>query len=140
MSAMLAEFLEAARESLASVSGAEVHLGAPDGSAPGLYLFPYKVAEDHVKRATARFPADPATAATGLVISCLLMSDPPGDFQATGAALDGLMNHPLIDAGSHRITVSPDDLAVGELTAIFSSAGVSLRLAVALTLRGPAAG
>lgn len=109
-------------------------LGTPLENQPGLYIFSYQFAED----ASLRVPPSKGTRVTparSYTLRCLLMTNPAEDYAALDEGRKCLKDRPVITLQDKTINAMLTLLSTDELTQIFSSAGVTLRLAIAFELR-----
>ncbi len=134
MATALADVLEIVRAKLATSTGADVGLGAPVDSQPGLFIFPYNFREDGTIRRSRPERADAQTD-LNWVVSCLLVPSPPDAFATIGHGLKGLTEQPVTVLGEGKISVSLSQLSVEALAQVFISAGIALRLAIPFELR-----
>jgi len=129
MTKSISKVLEEVRAAMVSFTDAKVTVGTPVDSEPGLYLFAYKFLEDVISRNVA------ASSARGYVLHGLLMPHPPNDNALLDAGLRCLRERPLLASDESKIVVAMTSLSTEELTRIFDSAGVRLRLAIPFELK-----
>ena len=114
---------------MAAFTDAKVTLGTPVDSGPGLYVFAYKFSEDVIPRNAE------TSRAQRYILHCLLMPHPPNDNALLDAGLRCLRERPLLASDECKIVVAMTSLSTEELTRIFDSAGVRLRLAIPFELK-----
>jgi hypothetical protein len=134
MTTSISKVLEEIRAAMASFTDAKVTLGIPVDSGPGLYLFAYKFLEDVIPRNVA------ASSARGYVLHGLLMPHPPNDYALLDKGRRFLTESPILASDKSKIVVAIMSLPTEELTRIFNSAGVRLRLAVPFELKWTVSG
>lgn len=134
MTKSISDVLEEVRTALASFTAAKVTLGTPVDSGPGLYLFAYKFSEDALSR-----NVEPSRAQR-YVLHCLLMPHPSTDYAVLDEGLRCLRERPILPSGESKIVVAMASLFTEELTGIFDSAGVRLRLAIPFELKWTVSG
>jgi hypothetical protein len=134
MTISIARVLEEVKKALASFTAAKVTLGTPVDAEPGLYLLVYKFQEDVFSRNVA------ARRAQGYVLHALLMPHPPNDYALLDEGLRCLRESPILASDEGNIVVAMASLSTEELTRIFDSAGVRLRLAVPFELKWTVSG
>jgi hypothetical protein len=134
MTTSLSDVLEALRAALAAFTDAEVTLGAPVDSDPGLYLLAYNFVEDANVRNAA------ASRGQGYVLHCLLLPQPANDYALLDEGRRCLRERPVWALGESHIRVAPSSLPTEALSRIFDSAGVRLRLAIPFELRWSVSG
>ena len=129
MTKSVSDVLEEVRTAMASFTDAKVTLGTSVDSEPGLYIFAYKFSEDVLSRNAA------SSRGRGYVLHCLLMPHPPNDYAVLDEGLRCLREKPVLTSDEGKIGVAMASLSTEELTGIFDSAGVSLRLAIPFEVR-----
>jgi hypothetical protein len=129
MTKSISDILEEVRTAMASFADAKVTLGTPVDSEPGLYLLAYRFLEDVILRNAE------ASRAKRYILHCLLMPHPPNDYALLDEGLRCLRERPVWTAGESKIVVAMTSLSSEELTRIFDSAGVRLRLAIPFELK-----
>lgn len=133
--------LTALRDMLQAETGQVVTIGCPDAAAPGLYLWPWKLDVQAPQRTVplvrqreflrAKKPDLP------LQLRVLVLPLAGSDIEscdALAAALRAITDHPVMVAADERGQVRIDAMPVDELAAVFTAAGVPLRLCLACTL------
>ena len=117
-----------------------VRISRPD-DAPGLYIWPWRIEEDTRVR-SSRLPGDdPLLRVPPPVIHFLVLSSTSLDGETVGAlesARRALLETPVFEAGSGRVSVVPATMTNSELTDLFTAAQIPLRLSLAYTLRSTA--
>lgn len=116
-----------------------VRISRPD-DAPGLYIWPWRIEEDTRVRST-RLPGDDPLLRAPPVIHFLILSSTSLDGDTIGAieaARLALLETPVFEAGSGRVSVVPATMTSSELTSLFTAADIPLRLCLAYTLRSTA--
>jgi hypothetical protein len=133
MAVSISEVLEAARANIASFTDVNVSLGTPVDSEPGLYIFAYMFSEDSKIRNT---PANLTEGQTdrSFVVNCLLMPSLSNGYVAIGEGLRGLTEQPILALGESTVRVSMSQLSAEVLARVFTSAGITLRLAIPFEL------
>jgi hypothetical protein len=106
---------------------------------PGLYLFPWFIAPlETLRHSTPQRPLASAPAAGGFRIRLLVMVVPgleAGELAQLDTARMAVLQQPVLNAGGERIEITLDPLGASELTAIFSAAGISLRMCIPVEIR-----
>jgi len=117
-----------------------VRISRPD-DAPGLYIWPWRIEEDTRVR-SSRLPGDdPQLRVPPPVIHFLVLSSTSLDVETIGAieaARLALLETPVFEAGSGRVSVAPSTMTTNALTNLFTAAAIPLRLSLAYTLRSTA--
>lgn len=116
-----------------------VRISRPD-DAPALYIWPWRIEEDTRVR-SSRLPGDDPLLRVPPVIHFLVLSSTSLDEETIGAieaARLALLETPVFEAGSGRVSVVPSTMTSGELTSLFTAAAIPLRLSLAYTLRSTA--
>ena len=134
MTGSISAVLEEVRTVMASFTDAKVALGTPVDSEPGLYLFAYKFSEDISLRNVD------ASRAQGYLLHCVLMPHPPNDYALLDEGLGCLRERPVLASDESEIRIAIASLSTDELTRIFDSAGVRLRLAIAFEVKWTVSG
>ena len=134
MTGSLIGVLEAVRMAMASFTDTKVFLGPPVDSEAGLYLFAYKILEDVQSRNVA------ASKRQGYVLYCLLMPHPPNDYAVLDQGLRSLREQPILAKDDQSILITMVSPSTEELTRIFDSAGVRLRLAIPCEIKWTVSG
>jgi len=129
MKPSIASVLESIRNHIASSVDSDVFLGAPDDSVSGVYIFPFHIREDPVIRST-RADRTQDSQFHAYVIGCLLMTNPPSDFETLSQGLECLHSHPLVDLEDERGQITMSNNSAEELSRVFLSSGIVYRLAV----------
>ena len=129
MTKSISDVLEEVRTAMASFTDAKVTLGTPVDSEAGLYIFAYNFAEDVLSRNV------PASRGRGYVLHCLLMPHPPNDYAVLDEGLHCLREKPVLTSDESKIILAMASLSTEELTGIFDSADVRLRLAIPFEVR-----
>lgn len=129
MKPSIASVLESIRNHIASSVDSDVFLGAPDDSVSGVYIFPFHIREDPVIRNT-RADRTQDSQFHAYVIGCLLMTNPPSDFETLSQGLEYLHSHPLVDLEDERGQITMSNNSAEELSRVFLSSGIVYRLAV----------
>ena len=134
MKPSIASVLESIRNHIASSVDSDVFLGAPDDSVSGVYIFPFHFREDPNKRNT---PVDRTQGSQfhAYVIKCLLMTNPPSDFETLGRGLEYLHGHPIVDLEEERGQITISNNSAEELSRVFLGSGIVYRLAVGFDVR-----
>lgn len=124
---------------VASSTDVDVTLGRPVDSEPGLYIFPYMLSEDltFIREASLRTPANgiERTADQCCRVNCLLMSSLPDDYVALDKGLKCLLETPVLKKEETNIQIIQTSPSIEDLTRVFISAGITLRLAFPFELR-----
>ncbi len=119
--------LESIRAQVASCVEVEVFLGMPDDTNPGVYIVPIRYIETTAFR---NFPSSRSDerSAPGYEIACMMVACPANDYAAIGSGIKCLQDHPVLETGNETIQFSISALSLEELTQLFVSMGISLRL------------
>ena len=134
MAVDISEVLEAARANIASFTGANVALGAPVDSETGLFVFAYKFSEDPSLRHSPSILTEGRTDQS-FIVRCLLMPSHPDDYVLIGEGMRFLTEQPVFNLGESTVRIMMSQLPNEELTRIFISAGITLRVAIHFELR-----
>lgn len=134
MTGSISEVLEEVRMALASFIDTKVALGTPVDSEAGLYLFAYKILEDVRSRNVD------LSRGQGYILHCLLMPHPPNDYALLDQGLRCLRKNPIMAKDEQKILVTMASPSTEELTRVFDSAGVRLRLAIPFEVKWTAGG
>ena len=134
MTLLISEVLDATLTHLASYTYADVTLGTPVETETGLYIFTYQFTEDSLQRVPPN-RGTKSKQAHGYRLNCLLMSNPAYDYTALDEGLKCLTERPVLSLHDTKVTATLSSLSIEELTRIFSSAGITLRLAIPFELR-----
>jgi len=113
---------------------AEVFLGAPDDTSPGVYIVPIQYIESHTHHIVSSNRSDDRSA-PGYTITCMMVACPANNYAAIDSGIKYLHDHPVLEAGNETIRLTPSFPSLDELTQIFVSAGISLRLSVMFEVR-----
>ena len=134
MTLLISEVLDAILNHIASYTYADVTLGVPVETETGLYIFTYQFTEDSLQRLSPTRGANPKQAHS-YRLHCLLMSNPAYDYTALDEGLKCLTEQPVLTLHDTRVTATLSSLTIEELTRIFSSASITLRLAIPFELK-----
>jgi len=125
----LAEHIETIRNKITTSTGVNVIHGMPDGSAPGLYLFPYNFSVDpHIHNKPIR-GIKPQTMAS-YNVKLLLIPSPSIDYEILNKGLDCINDNPILESKSGTANVALENVSTEELTSVFISAGIPYRLSL----------
>ena len=134
-------FLSALQDLLASETGKPVAIGRPADDRQGLWLWPWKLdarAASHNRlpeRQEGLLSEEPEPLPVELHLLVVAVGAPEGDqLEALEAAGQAIQTHPVLAALGKKARVVVENISTGELTGIFSAAGLSLRLCLACTL------
>lgn len=108
----------------------ELFVGVPDGTAADLFLFPYRLHEEHFHRAatdTGHLPPE--------FIEFLLIPTPRFEYAALDQACQRLQGNPFTEAESCMIEYRRIDSSIAELAQIFLAAQIPLTLSAAFQAR-----
>ena len=134
MTISITDVLDATLNQVASYTYADVTLGTPVEADPGLYIFTYQFMEDTQQRVTPGRGIN-AKQPNSYRLSCLLMTNPAYDYTALDEGLKCLIERPVLSVQDSKVTVTLTSLTIDELSKIFTSAGITLRLAIPFELR-----
>lgn len=130
MTLLLVEHIEVIKRKISTFTGTEVALGMPDGSEPGLYLFPYSYLVDQLT-----FSENPMVETTPpYLVKCLLIPGSFVDYVALNKALDFLWANPALESDKGLVRVELEDISTEVLTSLFLSAGATYRLSIAFEM------
>jgi len=134
MTVLISNILEEVRAKISSFTGINVTVGPPVDSESGLYIFAYMFSEDSAIRNS------PANNIQGIrqqsyIISCLLMSSLPNDYVALDKGLRCLTEHPVLTSDETTTNITIPSPSIEDLTRVFKSSGITLRLAIPFALR-----
>lgn len=133
MTLSLVENIELIKRKISTFTGANVTLGMPDGSEPGLYLFPYSYLIDHTFRNNPMVGTAPQTTQPYLV-KCLLIPGSFADYVALNKGLDFIYTNPLLETNKELVKVVIEDISTELLTSLFISVGATYRLSIAFEM------
>ena len=134
MTISISDVLDATLNHVASYTYADVTLGTPVETEPGLYIFTYQFMEDAQQRVAPGRGAN-TKQPNGYRLSCLLMANPAYDYTALDEGLKCLTERPVLSVHDSKITATLSTLSIEQLSQIFTSAAISLRLAIPFELR-----
>jgi len=126
----ISDVLEEIRFTLASSVDSNVRIGMPVDSTSGIYLFPYKYSEDAIHKKNAEPEIDRTVS-----MDCLLIPNPPDNYVMLDEGLRCLNEKLILASDERTIWIGVASPTLGELTQIYASAGVALRLSIPFTLR-----
>ena len=134
MTISISEVLDAILNHIASYTYADVTLGTPVETETGLYIFTYQFTENSLQRVPPN-KGTKSKQAPSYRLNCLLMSNPAYDYTALDEGLKCLIERPVLNVQDNKVTVTLTSLTIDELSQIFTSAGITLRLAIPFELR-----
>lgn len=130
MTLSLVENIEQIKRKISTFTGTNVALGMPDGSEPGLYLFPYSYLIDQLAlRDNPMVETTPP-----YLVKCLLIPGSFVDYVALNKALDFLWANPFLESNKELVKIMLEDISTELLTSLFISAGATYRLSIAFEL------
>ena len=130
----LVEPIELIKRKISTFTGANVTLGMPDVSEPGLFLFPYNFLID--KSGIRNSPieeTEPQTAPPYLV-KCLLIAGSFVEYAALEKGLNFIYANPHLKTNQGFVRVVLEDISSEELTSLFISAGATYSLSIAFEM------
>ena len=129
MAASINHTLEIIKAQIAEHTELNVTLGIHDDSDPGLYIFPYKFDENKLLR---NFPDNSIdlNPERGYILYCLLIPGEANNYKALDKGLKFFVESPFIKSDGRDIRIELSIISMEELTSIFNSTGVRLRLAI----------
>ena len=134
MTVLISKVLEEVRTNIASFTGINVTVGSPVDSEPGLYIFAYMFSENSAIR-NSPTNSNEGIKRQGYIVSCLLMSSLPNDHVALDKGLRCLTEHPILTSDETTTEIPISSPSVDDLTRVFKSADITLRLAIPFEMR-----
>lgn len=134
MKPSIAGVLETIRNEMTSDLNMDVFVGAPDGSARCIYLYPFHFQEAPSLRSRPTRSAS-ATQSRDLLIKCLLIANPAGDLEILSHGMDFLYDNPMIELENETIRIMVSNADTEELAQIFLASDIVYRLAIGFVVQ-----
>lgn len=130
MATGIQEVFEALRHQLETTTGLDVAVMAGSQPQAALLLFPYRMSETGVHQQQPGVRPG-AAAPLPIQVDFLMLAGEGTGIGSLDVGVDALHQNPVLSHGETRVRIALNELSVETLAAVFSSAGVPLRLAAA---------